>query len=79
MGRKKNPAVIEKVVLVKKDTRELLGYLNRLQKCEESFEVSDMENNVDLIDDNTIYFKETKKWKTAYLNVKKILGNRENI
>ena len=78
MGKKKKPNVVKKDLLNKKDTRELLGYLKRLQKCEESFQVSDMQINIDLTDDNTIYFKETVKWINAYLDVKDILSNREN-
>ena len=63
----------------KKGTKELLGYLKRLQQCEESFDLSDMEINIDLKDAETIYFKQTKKWKEAYENVKTILDGREHI
>lgn len=79
MGKKKNPSVIDQNLLNKMGTKELLGYLRRLQKCEESFELSDMDNNEDLIDDKTIYFKQSEKWKVAYANVKSILNNREHI
>ena len=63
----------------KKGTKELLGYLKRLHKCEESFESSDLTENPDISDKFTIYFKQTEKWKTGYRNVKSILKNRENI
>lgn len=79
MGKKKNPSVINKELLNKKGTKEILGYLKRLHQCEERFEDSDININEDLIDDHTIYFKETEKWKTAYQNVKSILSNREHI
>jgi hypothetical protein len=79
MAKRKTPYVIDKELLNKKGTKELLGYLKRLHQCEDSFEGSDMYINDDLTDDKTIYFKETEKWKTAYSNVKSILISREHI
>ena len=79
MSKKKKPLVLNKTELEKKGTRELLGYLNRLRKCEESFEKSDLDENPELIDDSKIYFKQTEKWKSAYQNVKAILDKRENV
>ena len=79
MSKKSKPIVITIPEMEKKGTKELLGYLNRLHKCEESFELSDLTENPDLSDKNTIYFKKTEKWKTGYNNVKSILKNRENI
>ena len=79
MSKKSKPIVITIPEMEKKGTKELLGYLKRLHKCEESFELSDLTENPDLSDKNTIYFKQTEKWKTGYNNVKSILKNRENI
>ena len=79
MAKNRRPIVLSIEALEKKGTRELLGYLKRLHKCEESFEKSDMDFNPDLEDVETIYFKQTPKWKTAYRDVKAILANREHL
>jgi hypothetical protein len=79
MAKRKTPCVIDKELLNKKGTKELLGYLKRLHQCEDSFEGSDMYIYDDLTDDKTIYFKDTEKWKTAYKKVKSILSSREHI
>jgi hypothetical protein len=79
MGKKKTAIVYSYEALKKKNTKELLGYLKALQQCEESFELSDMDINEDILDNNKIYFKQTPKWKSAYNNVKSILSQRENI
>lgn len=70
---------IPKEVLEKWNTKRLLGYLKLLQQCEESFERSDMESNLDLLEEERIYFKQTEKWKAAYHLVKSILKNRAHI
>jgi hypothetical protein len=77
--KNKKLLIIAQEVLEKKNTKALLGYLKRLQQCEESFAVSDMDVNLDLIEDEHIYFKETDKWKTTFTMVKLILANREHI
>jgi hypothetical protein len=79
MSKKPKPTILTMQEMEKKGTKELLGYLKRLHKCEESFESSDLTENPDTSDNFMIYFKETKKWKTAYRNVKFILRHRENI
>jgi hypothetical protein len=79
MGKKKTAILYSAEALKKKNTKELLGYLKALQQCEESFELSDMDINEDILDNNKIYFKQTLKWKSAYNNVKSILSERENI
>lgn len=79
MPKWKNPIIISLSELEKKGTRELLGYLISLRKCEESFEKSDLDENPDLMDDSKIYFKQTVKWKKAYSDVKSILDKSENI
>jgi hypothetical protein len=77
--KKKQPLVITKEALDLKNTKELLAYLNKLQRCEESFDLSDMNVNLDLIEEEKIYFKQTEKWEIAYKNVKSLLENREHI
>jgi hypothetical protein len=79
MGKKKRPIVYSIEELKKKNTKELLGYLKALQQCEQSFELSDIDINEDILDNNKIYFKQTPKWKSAYDIVKSILSERENI
>ena len=79
MPKRKLPKVIPIEELQKKDTKELLGYLKRLWRCEESFEISDRDTDPDLVDEETIYFKETQKWKEAYRKGKSILDTREHI
>lgn len=79
MSKKKKPLVLSKTELEKKGTKELLGYLNGLRKCEETFEASDLDENPEATDTSRIYFKQTIKWESAYENVKSILDNRENI
>jgi len=41
--------------------------------------LSDMDVNPDHQDADTIFFKETEKWKTAFANVKWILNGRAHI
>lgn len=79
MSRKKKPIVMDFSELEAKTTKELLGYLKRLQECEESFEKTDLTENPDVDNEVTIYFKQTDKWKIAYENVKSILKNRPHI
>jgi hypothetical protein len=79
MSKKSKPTILTIQELDKKGTKELLGYLKKLHKCEESFELSDLEINPDLNEEHIIYFKQTEKWKTAYKNVKSILNNREHV
>ena len=77
--KKRLPKLFSKDELDKKSTKELLGYLKKLQMCEESFSASDMDVDLDLIDQQIIYFKQTEKWRAAYQNVKSILDRREHI
>ncbi len=79
MSKKSKPIVLTITEMEQKGTKELLGYLKRLQRCEESFESSDLDENPDLSDDNTIYFKQAVKWKTAYNLVKSVLNHREHV
>ncbi len=79
MPKKKAPKVISTSELKRKGTKELLGYLKRLHQCEESFDLSDLDENPDLTDEFTIYFKNSEKWRNAYFDVKTILSKREHI
>ncbi|MFD2915938.1 hypothetical protein [Psychroserpens luteus] len=79
MSKKKKPLVLNHDEFDKKGTKELLGYLKRLQQCEISFESSDLYENPDLENPDVISFKETEKWKTAYKKVKSILKLREHL
>lgn len=79
MAKKKPLKVLSKEELESKSTKELLGYLKRLNQCQESFELSDLDVNIDLTDSSFIYFKQTTKWKAAYDIVKVILKKREHI
>lgn len=71
--------MITKEELEKKSTKELLSYLKKLQRCEESVELSDQDINKDETDSERIYFKQSKKWTIAYNIVKTILATREHI
>lgn len=79
MSKRKRPKVLDREALKKKGTKELLGYLKRLHQCEESFELSDMDEKPELTDKETIYFKQSENWKSAYQNTKSILKTREHI
>lgn len=78
MSKKKLPIVLNEDELAAKGTRELLGYLKRLQQCQESYSLSDYDVN-SVFDEKIIYFKDTEKWKNAFTIVKVILKNREHI
>jgi hypothetical protein len=58
-------------------TKALLGRLKNLYKCEESLELSDLQN--DSFDTGVIRFKETREWQIAYEDVKMVLSKREHI
>lgn len=79
MPKKRKLVILSLSDLEKKETKKFLGYLKRLQQCEDSFESSDLDDNPDLTNNYIIYFKQTEKWKNAYLKVKFILKNKELI
>lgn len=66
------------IELEKLSTRQLLTRLKQLQQCEESLYLSDR-NSDEITENNSIEFKDTDKWKTAYQEVKQILASREHI
>ena len=79
MGKRKLPKVFSIEELEKKGTKELLGYLKRLRRCEESFQLSDIDINPDLTNAEVIYFKQSERWRAAYKNVKAILEIRKHV
>jgi superoxide dismutase len=79
MSKKKQPLVLDKQQLEIKSTKELLGYLKNLNKCVESFEFSDMDLNLDALEPDNIYFKQTAKWINAHKLAKEILNTREHL
>jgi hypothetical protein len=76
---KRKPQVLSIERLEKLSTQRLLAYLKQLHKCEESFDLSDCDVNLDSNNPNFIQFKNTDKWKLAYKQVKLILDGREHI
>lgn len=64
--------------LHKLSTQRVLAYLRKLQKCEESPELSDWtEEEISQVDG--IIFKSSEEWKEQYNLVKEILSERENV
>ncbi|WP_444937084.1 hypothetical protein ACJJIW_08260 [Microbulbifer sp. JMSA004] len=59
-------------------TKRLLAYLHRLQQCEESIELSDLQEDKSS-PFGGIVFKSSDKWKTQYNLVKAVLAKRPNI
>ncbi len=57
-------------------TKQLLARLKCLHQCEESLATSDRDES-DQATPNTIEFKQTPAWMTAYAQVKEILARRE--
>ena len=76
---KRYPKILSFEQLSKLNTKRLLAYLKNLNKCEESIALSDYDKFDMELDDNTIRFKESQKWKDTYQNVIYILNNREHI
>jgi len=63
-------------------TRQLLGHLARLRKCEESLALSDLAgqplpSEYDPI--SRIYFKDDPRWQQQFQEVKSILAKREHV
>ncbi|HLV23415.1 MAG TPA: hypothetical protein VKY36_01375 [Moheibacter sp.] len=79
MPKRVKPNVISFEDLEKLNTKQLLGYLRKLHKCEESFELSDLDKNPDIENESIIHFKNTDKWKFTHQNVKTILKKREHV
>jgi len=70
--------VFDREKLSSMSTKELLGRLERLRRCEDSLELSDMEaHEVERADG--ILFKDSPAWKRANRELKEILALREHI
>ena len=63
--------------LEKLSTKRLLARLRQLQKCEESFALSDQVPS-EYESDSSIEFKDSVEWKTEYSKIKQILDKREH-
>jgi len=64
--------------LLKMPTKQLLGRLRALQRCEESAALSDL--GVEEIAANSgILFKDSTEWRDAYGHLKTVLAQREHI
>lgn len=59
-------------------TRQLLGRLQALQRCEESRLLSD-HGAGEVLPEEQIFFKDTVVWKAAYAEVKAVLATREHV
>ncbi len=61
-------------------TKQLLGVLRRLLRCEESVAASDLSpSDLAKLDPHAIYFKDDPRWSASYENVKRILATREHV
>ena len=63
-------------------TRQLLGHLSRLRKCEASLAASDLADQPPLADYDPasfIYFKDDPRWQRQHDDVKRILAGREHL
>ena len=64
-------------LLVSMPTKQLLGRLHALQRCEESAALSDQTN--DGAPTAGIIFKNTAEWLKAYADLKAVLATREHV
>lgn len=69
--------ILDSAVLASMPTRQLLGRLRRLRRCEDSASVSDASPE-DLARATGILFKDTPEWKTSYAELKQVLAIREH-
>jgi hypothetical protein len=60
-------------------TKRLLSRFKSLHQCEQSFELSDIDEVERLPKDGQIEFKESSEWQNEYETVKEILSKREHI
>ena len=69
---------LAKESLLKMPTKQLLGRLRALQRCEESAALSDL--TADEIAARTgILFKDSAEWRDAYSHLKAVLATREHL
>ena len=59
-------------------TKRLLALRDRLLRCEENLDASDVQDLAE-IDANTIRFKDDPRWKAHYDAVRQVLSTREHV
>ncbi len=64
--------------LLKMPTRALLMRLERLHRCEESVDASDL-FQCEVSSDVGILFKKSSEWANAYRDIKDVLATREHV
>lgn len=64
--------------LAKWPTKRLLALRDRLLRCEENVDASDVQNLTEL-EANTIRFKDDPRWKAHYDAVRTVLSTREHV
>ncbi len=64
--------------LVKMPTKQLLGRLRALQKCEESAAISDLTAE-EIAASKGILFKDSAAWRVAHGHLKTVLATREHV
>ena len=58
-------------------TKQLLGRLHSLQRCEESASLSD--RTLEVAATEGIVFKKTAEWQSAFTDLKTVLATREHV
>jgi hypothetical protein len=71
-------AILPQESLLKMPTKQLLGRLQALQKCEESAAFSDRTTK-EAAASNGILYKDTTEWREAYCQLKAVLATREHL
>ena len=78
-GLKRAVQQVERDELESLATGALLARLQRLRRCEESRECSDLSDEEIATAANLILFKADPAWRTAYTDVRDVLGARDHI
>ncbi len=60
-------------------TKRLLGLRDRLLRCEEAIERSDIDSGDAALDPKRIYFKNDPRWIELHDSVRKVLSAREHV
>lgn len=77
-GREAGVAVLSRAELEGMSTRELLGRLERLRRCEEDPSMSDM-TPIEVSEANGIVFKSDPAWRTALDDLHDALAGRGHV
>ncbi|MDB6064698.1 MAG: hypothetical protein JWR26_906 [Pedosphaera sp.] len=64
--------------LLKMPTKQLLGRLRSLQRCEEAAALSDL-TQAEIAASEGILFKDSAQWRKAYDDLKAVLATREHV